>query len=115
MNKKTISMLALLSLIAVPAYAQAVDNISHAKIVAFVFFTGLIFACIPGALLTGFKLSLKYNILMGFALSGLIFWLSYETHTSLFYSINLTLALLSGWLLSNYLLYKLILKQLVKP
>lgn len=108
--KKTISILALLS--SILAYAQAVDNISHVKLVAFVFFTGLVFACIFGVLLQSFKLSLKYNILIGFISSLFIFWISFEAHTSFLYSINLFIGFLIGWLLSNYLLNKLILNKI---
>lgn len=112
MNKIILCIVALLSLMSV--HAASVDIFEHSKLLAFVFFTGLIFACIPGALLKGFKLSLKYNILMGFVLSGVIYWLSLETYTSPSYSISLSIALLSGWLLSNYFLYKLLLQQFPK-
>ncbi|MBC7475868.1 MAG: hypothetical protein H7263_16420 [Candidatus Sericytochromatia bacterium] len=108
--KKIIFIPLLLSFI--PAYAQAVDYMSHAKLVAFVFFTGLVFACILGVLLQRFKLNLKYNILIGFISSLFIFWISFEYHNLFFYSINLFVGFLIGWLLSSYLLHKLILPKI---
>jgi len=93
----------LILLIGMPCFARVPDGVEEVKICIFIFLTAFLFSVIPGALLKAFKKNSIYNMVLGVVLSGVLFFFAHEASINLAYCIKVTIALLSGWILSHFL------------